>query len=181
MWLSCSSICWSTDLFQSTHPRRVWRVEGNSPSIITWFQSTHPRRVWLIAFQPFYELIKFQSTHPRRVWQSKNRIILWEDVSIHTPTQGVTLRKSIHLFSEAFQSTHPRRVWHNSGGITIMDLGFNPHTHAGCDQALRFRIIHYVRFNPHTHAGCDDEDRYTLRCEWSFNPHTHAGCDTRHI
>ena len=54
----------------------------------------------------------FQSTHPRRVW-----LILREE----------------HLLYIRFQSTHPRRVWH----VYLLRhhhlLGFNPHTHEGCD------------------------------------------------
>ena len=77
------------------------------------FQSTHPRRVWRMSAIPLFVNLKFQSTHPRRVWQK------WElisshtasfnphthagcdltpamhhsriTVSIHTPTQGVTV------------------------------------------------------------------------------------------
>ena len=121
-------------------------------------------------------------------------------VSIHTPTQGVTLS-------------------HNSV-VYIYDC-FNPHTHAGCDIIALSLHIALVSFNPHTHAGCDafahvihtrifrfqsthprrvwqnlDVDyvispmfqsthprrvwhwkqcvRNLVRC---FNPHTHAGCD----
>ena len=34
-----------------------------------------------------------------------------KEVSIHTPTQGVTLWKTKSLMHKLFQSTHPRRVW----------------------------------------------------------------------
>ena len=55
------------------------------------FQSTHPRRVWLNMEFCGGSQNGFQSTHPRRVWLRKNlpydQLI---NVSIHTPTQGVT-------------------------------------------------------------------------------------------
>ena len=55
-------------VFQSTHPRRVWRsyLPYNSQTIL--FQSTHPRRVWLLVLALGFLPFKFQSTHPRRVW-----------------------------------------------------------------------------------------------------------------
>ena len=36
---------------------------------------------------------------------------LLRQVSIHTPTQGVTLRSIFTCCQSTFQSTHPRRVW----------------------------------------------------------------------
>ena len=45
------------NLFQSTHPRRVWRTICKGIQYSSQFQSTHPRRVWLsmvcILFQGF--------------------------------------------------------------------------------------------------------------------------------
>ena len=58
----------------------------------------------------------FQSTHPRRVWlclpSSPSSLC---PVSIHTPTKGVTL----------------------VCGDTYKRVGFNPHTHEGCDYIER--------------------------------------------
>ena len=76
----------------------------------------------------------FQSTHPRRVWHRTWALPLHRRVSIHTPTQGVTLWDSKNTNVLKFQSTHPRRVWQDTTGATGKYLhGFNPHTHAGCD------------------------------------------------
>ena len=78
------------------------------------FQSTHPRRVWpwrvILPLLP----LAFQSTHPRRVWPKILflRRLSIPCVSIHTPTKGVT-----------FRSLENYHWW----------LGFNPHTHEGCD------------------------------------------------
>ena len=121
-------------------------------------------------------------------------------VSIHTPTQGVTIMAQFNnLLLTAFQSTHPRRVWLREAFRFGILARFNPHTHAGCDRILR--AVHRTpqSFNPHTHAGCDFDQlgmqavpalfqsthprRVWLRVgclvEYftCFNPHTHAGCD----
>ena len=99
--------------FQSTHPRRVWLIGFIKPHEIQRFQSTHPRRVWLWWCVMAHHVFEFQSTHPRRVWLYI-QLCLWlwirfnphthagcdgasqtdskcKTVSIHTPTQGVTL------------------------------------------------------------------------------------------
>ena len=54
-------------------------------------------------------------------------------VSIHTPTQGVTWKCLIPNRTTLFQSTHPRRVWLFCSFGAVFTLCFNPHTHAGCD------------------------------------------------
>ena len=78
--------------FQSTHPRRVWPYRKAYPNSIGWFQSTHPRRVWQLLQGIRIGRMGFQSTHPRRVWQSSTSMTTcMVGVSIHTPTQGVTL------------------------------------------------------------------------------------------
>ena len=98
------------------------------------FQSTHPRRVWLDASVSLQRSQEFQSTHPRRVWrimQEQNRFNA--DVSIHTPTKGVTDVSSRSATGFKFQSTHPRRVWRYGHVSEQVVASFNPHTHEGCD------------------------------------------------
>ena len=99
----------------------------------------------------------FQSTHPHRVWRVFPAFYSYVlGVSIHTPTQGVTIEKGKRRWNLWFQSTHPRRVW---------------------PWSLRCLCNNVLSFNPHTHAGCDTgepESSFTVKC---FNPHTHAGCD----
>ena len=144
--------------------------------------------------------IMFQSTHPRRVWLLDFYYLgQYYTVSIHTPTQGVTLmcvscsfngKVSIHTPTQGVTAVSSSNVGHS--------LGFNPHTHAGCDFNVCFLFFQRQSFNPHTHAGCDIvvEKNFFLftfqsthpRRVWrlwlviwkqlsSFNPHTHAGCD----
>ena len=100
-------------------------------------------------------------------------------VSIHTPTQGVTLRLSQRMaISRLFQSTHPRRVWQDIAIGEVVLKGFQS-THP-----RRVWLLQPLRsslngcFNPHTHAGCDDVVASLAPRPISFNPHTHAGCDT---
>ena len=113
----------SATLFQSTHPRRVWRIrlshillpvcfnphthEGcdleirRNPYSLKEFQSTHPRRVWRQATYMHSHRYQFQSTHPRRVWHIANEENAREIfVSIHTPTKGVTQTFKPHRVTE---------------------------------------------------------------------------------
>ena len=55
-------------------------------------------------------------------------------VSIHTPTKGVTLGADAQL---------------------QMMISFNPHTHEGCDLTMYPSETIQLSFNPHTHEGCD--------------------------
>ena len=80
-------------------------------------------------------------------------------VSIHTPTQGVTLE---------------------SGLSFSLSKSFNPHTHVGCDLVLVDNVEMDINsFNPHTHVGCDLTAIYLKNKFLGFNPHTHVGCDIR--
>ena len=57
-----------------------------------------------------------------------------DNVSIHTPTKGVTDVAK--------------------GGFDEIK-SFNPHTHEGCDVPLWLMSCPSLGFNPHTHEGCD--------------------------
>ena len=137
VWPSYKIVVVRPFLFQSTHPRRVWLRHITDTVSHHEFQSTHPRRVWLSTAKVSILLSEFQSTHPRRVWPSafplnsrysgfnphthagcdltENGFYICVNVSIHTPTQGVT---------------NPRPT------LYPIIPSFNPHTHAGCDLAI---------------------------------------------
>ena len=80
----------------------------------------------------------FQSTHPRRVWlHSRFFGQTLAEVSIHTPTKGVTysfswcicfFAVSIHTPTKGVTSVIPI-LWYD-------DISFNPHTHEGCDSSF---------------------------------------------
>ena len=79
-----------------------------------------------------------------------------EEVSIHTPTWGVTYLLRYHAHAGPVSIHTP--TW----GVT--SIAPSPMPSSSC-------------FNPHTHTGRDSRNhRHTLRCS-SFNPHTHTGCD----
>ena len=165
-------------MFQSTHPRRVWRNHAIWQICPLQFQSTHPRRVWQIkrtedipkpcGFNPHTHAgcDPGQETEPR-----------YPRVSIHTPTQGVTAVTYDDIFPKRFNPhTHagcdPASFW-----LQCNHHSFNPHTHAGCDNISHQLIYFSYSFNPHTHAGCDGSSLLAFSSAGSFNPHTHAGCD----
>ena len=167
-----------TYMFQSTHPRRVWhkftwhwygRVSFNPHTHAGCDEDFTQIRFRLRGFNPHTHagcdyavsvrrcFDKFQSTHPRRVWLYLSLwYTSWADVSIHTPTQGVTL---------------PFLVY------GIVPSCFNPHTHAGCDHYLCISSAQQeVSIHTPTQGVTNicSSFPFTQRC---FNPHTHAGCD----
>ena len=123
------------------------------------------------------------------------------DVSIHTPTQGVTAAVLAIFIVLSFQSTHPRRVWLKFSSLetvpsivsihtptqgvtignpngTLMEYMFQS-THPRRVWLWSIWVFNYiVSFNPHTHAGCDSVQQREQPILQGFNPHTHAGCDT---
>ena len=104
-------VCWRSNGFQSTHPRRVWPKWQHYIQHYFQFQSTHPRRVWLFDTDFMFGIGSFNPhTHAGcdlyAPFGSPSK-----DVSIHTPTQGVTNSYICGIRHCRFQSTHPRRVW----------------------------------------------------------------------
>ena len=99
-------------------------------------------------------------------------------VSIHTPTQGVTLfflpQGNVKLVS----------IHTPTQGVTLdkysvrsyLCAGFNPHTHAGCDNPqLAVELVYQVSIHTPTQGVTFTYSINILLI--SFNPHTHAGCD----
>ena len=100
--------------FISIHAPAKGATSSNSPagSGPGKFQSTHPRRVRLELDIAAFHAAVFQSTHPRRV---RPRCPVMppqrENISIHAPAKGATIRHAAGLLLRTgFQSTHPRRV-----------------------------------------------------------------------
>ena len=144
-------------MFQSTHPRRVWRkstlravsignVSIHTPTKgVTYGWCWSKRRVFVSIHTP-----------TKGVTGSRHQVCFFTSVSIHTPTKGVTYlipirfigcKVSIHTptkgvtgkspairSSSQFQSTHPRRVWLYDYLACFLASCFNPHTHEGCDR-----------------------------------------------
>ena len=122
-----------------------------------------------------------------------------DSVSIHTPIQGVTHKGSKTTAVWKFQSTHPYRVWRMVQLIIISKLCFNPHTHTGCDRTAAIMASSYYKFQS-THPyrvwrtkmhklkeTGKFQSTHTYRVwltllmlfylHMGFNPHTHTGCD----
>ena len=187
--------------FQSTHPRRVWLEQLTlSPTLYGFNPHTHEGcDIWSLS-----RSLGCLSFNPHTHEGCDSFLFLIQhfiDVSIHTPTKGVTpFNPQGCLKPWTFQSTHPRRVWRHINFHTFVSkASFNPHTHEGCDSAnivilvWVFVSIHTptkgvtllsgIRtssawcFNPHTHEGCDCIILFVNACQCSFNPHTHEGCD----
>ena len=98
------------------------------------FQSTHLHEVWLGIVLCSKGLGAFQSTHLHEVWhrygaQKFNTF----QVSIHTPTWGVTGRWNIDIRKRRFQSTHLHEVWQRVLNKRFLPNRFNPHTYMRCD------------------------------------------------
>ena len=190
-------------MFQSTHPRRVWLWKEGYERCWLRFQSTHPRRVWQESTSLSDSSNLFQSTHPRRVWLLSMLRFTYKDVSIHTPTQGVTMEYFLQYARYRFQSTHPRRVWLLSSSLKSATKNVSIHTptqgvtHLRLPQRLipMFQSTHprrvwqkwnalllKVRLFQSTHPRRvwhrGWHEQIPMLC---FNPHTHAGCDRMEI
>ena len=133
VWRSLGLELIQSDRFQSTHLHEVWQKRWEHQTNIYCFNPHTYMRCDLI-----HDLLliirQFQSTHLHEVWRKVSKLIIiiisfnphtymrcdldgigYQDliqVSIHTPTWGVTIR-----------TTHS----HSSNGC------FNPHTYMRCD------------------------------------------------
>ncbi len=151
------------------------------------FQSTHPRGVRPLALNSFSVTARFNPrTHAGCDWPSR---LAASPMLRFQSTHPRGVRHEAPSIHDRFQSTHPRGV----------HPGFNPRTHAGCDQIGRIFGVAARSFNPRTHAGCDaihdpapeltrfqsthprgvrQQHFLNGRAGYSrFNPRTHAGCD----
>ena len=143
----------------------------------------------------------FQSTLPQGEWPKRyKKHLSFMEISIHTPTRGVTdngKQEGIYMQFQStlpqgewppvllsltgfglFQSTLPQGEWldrninKKKGGAY-----FNPHSHKGSDGFTSFRCSASANFNPHSHKGSDRASERHLRWFAYFNPHSHKGSD----
>ena len=78
-----------------------------------------------------------------------------QEVSIHTPTWGVTRRYHPKKSNKQFQSTHLHEVWLEYELQIESTSSFNPHTYMRCDYLLLHIVCLIPCFNPHTYMRCD--------------------------
>ena len=102
-----------------------------------------------------------------------------DEVSIHTPTQGVTQAPAISpAASQQFQSTHPRRVWPSSFSISLCVIIVSIHTPTQGVTAVGYFDLISSKVSIHTPTqGVTTVLLCLLFSIPGFNPHTHAGCD----
>ena len=100
------------------------------------------------------------------------------EVSIHTPTWGVT---AVAWRSEELQqvSIHTP-TWGVTSKLSKWFWGkfcFNPHPHVGSDPDSLQALIKPFSFNPHPHVGSDAVNNVRSCVAVCFNPHPHVGSD----
>ncbi len=101
-----------------------------------------------------------------------------ESISIHTPTQGVTLNREIAMFDSCISIHTPTQGVTKVFSVSqIHMVHFNPHSHAGSDRRRISPTRAIKNFNPHSHAGSDAFEHCDLTRVAYFNPHSHAGSD----
>ena len=77
-------------------------------------------------------------------------------ISIHTPTNGVTLYLNIFVrFCQISIHTPTKGVTLTSWSAAERLVYFNPHSHEGSDQFATLYISSVQNFNPHSHEGSD--------------------------
>ena len=78
-------------------------------------------------------------------------------ISIHTPTQGVTVNSQLYNnVLQIFQSTLPRREWQQMGDTTTQHKEISIHTPTQGVTLYGYVFSKkYNDFNPHSHAGSD--------------------------
>ena len=116
-------------VFQSTHLHEVWPPSNRSSSVT-------------FCFNPH--------TYMRCDRRSKN-VCKSIDVSIHTPTWGVTYAALQITRLNPFQSTHLHEVWRNSGSFSIMATMFqSTHLHEVWRLFKVIILIHHVSIHTPT-------------------------------
>ena len=103
-------------------------------------------------------------------------------ISIHTPTQGVTIWYKFFDFLYGISIHTPTQGVTQSLSTIRGDISnFNPHSHAGSDDLSgNFNAI-WHDFNPHSHAGSDEKILRRIMESGDFNPHSHAGSDIEQL
>ena len=191
-------------VFQSTHPRRVWRLHMIM-SIFHWCFNPHTHAGCDIRATEYLQRWKVSIHTPTQGVTPVNTAAYTRiKVSIHTPTQGVTFA-SVLVDTDIEVSIHtPTQGVTNKARIRVARLHVSIHTptqgvtvsFSKLIPSLKFQSTHPRRvwlrclntnavgmacFNPHTHAGCDLNCTGVLLYHYCFNPHTHAGCDVKQL
>ena len=144
-------------MFQSTHLHEVWLQKWNVRLTLAKFQSTHLHEVWLFVSVRWYCSCEVSIHTPTWGVTFLREYEAWlRQVSIHTPTWGVTHLdyRSVERFPK-FQSTHLHEVWQ----YVPRDVSVK----------VRFQSTHLHEVWPWYELSCEFES--------GFNPHTYMRCD----
>ena len=169
-------------LFQSTHPHGVRPMRVRDIDFVISVSIHAPTR-GATAENMRKQNTWFVSIHAptRGATFALSNIKIYIYVSIHAPTRGATAKYLHNNFIQSmfqsthphgvrqftmtftalvsgFQSTHPHGVRHRNHFKSVVQRGFNPRTHTGCDTLLDFFVFSEVEFqstHPHgvRHAG----------------------------
>ena len=146
---------------------------------INQFQSTLPRGEWPLRCQKPLANRLFQSTLPRGEWQKRRTFVASFNVSIHTPTRGVTRPTQGLLSSQAFQSTLPRGEWQVVNDYKNVCGGVSIHTPTRGVTTQRNAIMAKLAVSIHTPTrGVTWEAWKRGQAQGCFNPHSHEGSDS---
>ena len=121
-------------MFQSTHLHEVWLQKWNVRLTLAKFQSTHLHEVWLFVSVRWYCSCEVSIHTPTWGVTFLREYEAWlRQVSIHTPTWGVTIEGKQYVDTTVFQSTHLHEVWLLIVWTIRLIRCFNPHTYMRCD------------------------------------------------
>ena len=105
-------------------------------------------------------ILKFQSTHLHEVWLRDVILHKKGNVSIHTPTWGVTPKVKCTLdLSEVSIHTPTWGVTIRICPVILFLWSFNPHTYMRCDLFAWIWGMVETSFNPHTYMRCDNRGK----------------------
>ena len=141
--------------FQSTHLHEVWHQQRSHPLSM---RSFNPHTYMRCDTTKILQDATIHSFNPHTYMRcdlEREYLDKVQEVSIHTPTWGVTRRYHPKKSNKQFQSTHLHEVWLEYELQIESTSSFNPHTYMRCDYLLLHIVCLIPCFNPHTYMRCD--------------------------
>ena len=112
---------------------------------------------------------------------SRSKFNPFLDISIHTPTRGVTRFELKEAIGEIFQSTLPQGEWRYVKAVCWSLWNFNPHSHKGSDfHSLELSFFRIISIHTPT-RGVTRYCSFPPYRRYDFNPHSHKGSDLFHL
>ena len=116
----------------------------------------------------------FQSTHLHEVWHAMDKVNNYKlNVSIHTPTWGVTSTRGQYRGNRKFQSTHLHEVWQQANCLT-REHNVSIHTPTWGVTDCRRKESHSCMVSIHTPTWGVTSRNVTRSRRWRFqSTHLH--------